>query len=210
MRRSVPLAFAPVLCALLTPMATAQPRYTPLGRQVARDSSSLTLLETFGALRPVDQAFADADPLSTSLRVTFADPRQPVGFSQLYRAPGLNDTYLRIDGGLVAAFPRSVYAIGPDGALPLIPPGTVFYIGSAPTGDDAKPSAPRLSPASDALRLNGRIDEGPVAASLRSEEAFHLDHPATRIGARTTIWSNETYRQRRLGSLMRSAAGSNR
>ncbi|HWB19065.1 MAG TPA: hypothetical protein VG711_02105, partial [Phycisphaerales bacterium] len=97
-------------------------------------------------LKEVDQGFGDEGPLRTSLRDFSVDLRLPTGFQKVYQVPGREDELMRVSGGLIAVFPRSVYATGRGGGqLPLIPPGTVYYIGGielfpravGPTGDSS-------------------------------------------------------------------------
>ena len=76
------------------------------------------------------QGHEDADPLGRSLFNQPIDFRAPSGFEQVY---DLGDGRLaRIDGGLIAVFPRSTYTTGSDGTTPTIPPGTTYYIGTPP------------------------------------------------------------------------------
>jgi len=80
-------------------------------------------------LEPVEQTFEDVSPLATGFRRIELGLRSPTGFEQVYRVPGDDDHYMRIDGGLYAVFPRSVYANTRAGEVPLIPANTVFWIG---------------------------------------------------------------------------------
>jgi hypothetical protein len=83
------------------------------------------------ALTPVEPTVADTGPLSLSLRELQVDFRGPVGFENIYRVPGYeDDLFMRVDGAIYAVFPQSVYANSQSGPVPLIPHGTIFYIGS--------------------------------------------------------------------------------
>jgi hypothetical protein len=70
------------------------------------------------------------------------DLRVPTAFGDVYRvqvASGWQrtnqDSFARIDGGVTAVFPRSVYVATKKGAMPEIAPGTIFYLGQVP-GDE--------------------------------------------------------------------------
>ena len=80
-------------------------------------------------LKAVEEKVGDLGPLSRSLRVLGADLRQPANFDRVYRISGTDDRFIRINGGLYAVFERSLYVPSEDGLVPLIPGGTVFYIG---------------------------------------------------------------------------------
>ena len=96
-------------------------------------------------LRPLDQRVEDTSPLSRSLRTIERGLSAPSGFNQVYRFPGQEDLYMRINGGVHAVFPQSVYSSGRNGPIPLIPAGTMFYIGQPDLGSagQADPSAPQ-------------------------------------------------------------------
>ena len=87
-------------------------------------------------LERVEEIWGDAGPLNESMRVLPLDLRAPVGFQGVYRVPGHDNLLTRMDGGLAAVFPRSVYAATASGVVPLIPPGTVFHVGGV---HDIKP-----------------------------------------------------------------------
>ncbi len=153
------------------------------------------------SLQPLDQFFEDADPLASSLRLRFVDPRQPVGFQQLYQGPG--DLLMRVNGAVTALFPRSVYAVGPRGVLPLIPPGTVFHIGADPASlRRQRPTATtRPSPALvRGLIAPARAQDVAAGETDRSAAPHRRAWPR-----RVTVWSDERYRQRRLRTLLREA-----
>ena len=85
-------------------------------------------------LQRVEEVWGDAGPLNTSLRALDVDMRQPSNFEHVYRVPGSHNLLSRLDGGLAAVFPRSIYAATRGGGvMPVIPPGTVFYVGGMPS-----------------------------------------------------------------------------
>lgn len=90
---------------------------------------STPVLGQTGDLKPLDQTVEDTSPLSISLREIERGLREPSAFDQVYRVPNRDDLLMRIEGGIYAIFPQSVYAQGKNGTVPLIPAGTVFYIG---------------------------------------------------------------------------------
>ena len=90
---------------------------------------STTVLGQTGDLKPLDQTVEDTSPLSRSLRPVERGIREPFAFEQVYRISGREDLLVRIDGGIFALFPRSMYSSGENGTVPLIPAGTVFHIG---------------------------------------------------------------------------------
>lgn len=88
----------------------------------------------------------DEDPARASLRnLQQTDLRNPTGFEYVYRLDRrdshgrMHTSYMRLDGGLAAVFPRSQYAPTADGYVPEIPAGTVFHIG-VPASSPALPS----------------------------------------------------------------------
>ena len=90
---------------------------------------STPVLGQSGDLKPLDQTVEDTSPLSRSLRHVERGLRQPSAFEQVYRVPDRDDLLMRIEGGIYALFPQSMYTHGENGTLPVIPAGTVFHIG---------------------------------------------------------------------------------
>ncbi len=91
---------------------------------------STPVLGQTGDLKPLDQTVEDTSPLSRSLRHVERGLREPSAFEQVYRFSDREDLLLRIDGGIYALFPQSMYTQGENGTLPVIPAGTVFHIGN--------------------------------------------------------------------------------
>ncbi len=77
----------------------------------------------------VEAGVADVDPLTAGLRQLQLDLRMPTGFEDVYRVPGRDDLFMRVDGGLYAIFPRSRYDQGRLGPIPVVPDNTIFHIG---------------------------------------------------------------------------------
>jgi hypothetical protein len=173
-------------------------------------------------LTPVDPGVGDYHPLSVSLRVIDPGLQVPTGFEQVYRVPGRADRFMRIQGGVYAAFPASVYDEEQGRLLARVPPDTVFYIGepafeaieleaargsSAESGRRVVPSpaalaaAPLVEPQRSVLRI-GVFTEGPsgrddLAVALGGERSGRADGPA--------IVSDAEYRESRLAELLERA-----
>jgi len=81
-------------------------------------------------LRPIEQRIGDVGPLSISLRTLSQDFQVPVDFEHVRQLPGRRDQLVRSSGALHAVFSRSWYLDSPYGAIALVPPGTIFRIGS--------------------------------------------------------------------------------
>ena len=77
----------------------------------------------------VEAGVADVDPLTAGLRQLQLDLRMPAGFEHVYRVPGREDLFMRVNGGLYAIFPRSRYDQGRFGPVPQVPDNTIFHIG---------------------------------------------------------------------------------
>jgi len=92
---------------------------------------------------PVDARVADVSPLARSLRVESPGLGIPSGFSAVYRVPGDPDGLMRVNGGLTALFPQSVYQTTSYGSFPVIPAATVFRIGTPSTLPAESGSPPR-------------------------------------------------------------------
>ena len=173
----------------------------------------------------LDAGVSDVGPLSLSLRDMQVDLRHPTGFDRVYRAPGRDDLFMRVYGGLYAVFPRSLYAPTSMGDLALIPDGTTFYIG-APSMDVLATPEPTIPLATGSLHVvpqdlpdhreqsTGAPTEERVRQTMwRADpnyggraEARRLREPAEEETVRPAIVSDEAYRARRMEELMRRAA----
>lgn len=179
------------------------------------------------SLERVEEIWGDSGPLNQSLRQLPFEMRRPSGFEHLYRVPGSKNLLTRMDGSLAAVFPRSVYSSSPNGVVPLIPPGTVFYVGSLPeesrhqwgtkpvVGGSNLRTAGRSSLAgqpSSASMFKPRPKTWPINRSLAVRTPVVRIDPARVLSSRAseplpdqskrTIWSDEFYRRNRLKQLL--------
>ena len=205
----------------------------PLHLQFVFSSGLLSFAATFAQVpppppRPIDQGIGDAGPLSTSLRQTQPGLRQPTGFDHVYPVPGRDDLLMRMDGGMVAVFPRSTYVRSGRGNIPTIPPGTVFYIGvpthlamGVPDRDGVLPGqqfrlGSRVAPRVDQMQVTQFSDNPqnghgslPDSSGLRSAAAGSMPTISNLDPLRpvvTTIVNDHAYRAQRVEQLMQQAA----
>ncbi len=182
-------------------------------------------------LQRVEEVWGDAGPLNTSLRSLDIDMRQPSNFEHVYRVPGSGDLLTRMDGSLAAVFPRSVYASRRrGGVVPVIPPGTVFYIGGVPTDDGGQLWGWEATRAAGAGGRSGLFTPQPVrqsiARSFTAGRSFTtpisrrlsnaaIEHaPASGTAAPTearaaqpqSIWTDDFYRRDVISKLLRASA----
>ncbi len=108
-------------------------------------------------LEPVEQMIDDISELGFSLRQVERDLRQPSDFGKVYRLPGRDDEFMRIQGAVFAVFPRSVYAYNKKSKKiwPVIAFGTEFYIGPPP---DVVEAMAVPSPTDHPDRIRHRIE----------------------------------------------------
>ncbi|MBL9030504.1 MAG: hypothetical protein JNM80_02185 [Phycisphaerae bacterium] len=144
---------------------------------------------------PIEPGRGDANPQAAGGRNVPTDLRQPTGFSTVYRLQTEDAAvFLRIDGGMKAVFPRSVYtSSGGGGLVPSIPPGTVFYPGELPASMRPSPR-PRQRP-------EYAIDTSLAPPTFGADDGRPLS-----IGAPRTSWTDETVRVRRVAALLDLAA----
>lgn len=136
---------------------------------------------------------------------------------------GGSGVFARVDGGIYAVFPRSRYLVTDAGIVPEVPPGTVFGIGGVPASIrerversggrspgsghaalGARTAPVRPEPAVRSATMSARATPatfGPGADGPASSEA-----PPTTRTVETSIWSDETYRVKRVSSLIDRAA----
>jgi len=141
----------------------------------------------------------------------FKDLRKERGFESVYRLesrppmgiPGTASTvYMRVDGGVTAVFPESVYQRDAWGVYPAIPPGTTFYIGPLPESFGAAPaSLPRSANYVD-TRVNLQAQPMPSSISVVPDRSPETSSPS--------IWDDEAHRQRLVARLMQRAAETSR
>ncbi|HYE63514.1 MAG TPA: hypothetical protein VD997_16105 [Phycisphaerales bacterium] len=202
---------------------------------------------------PTEPTVGDMNPVGTSQRAMPVDLRVGSGFDRLYKldarprffggsggggwAAGDSDYYMRMNGGVMAVFPRSSYAMTRRGLLTEVPPGTVFSIGGnvnklmgAQPGINeprvpgqnfvdrsAKPGSPN-DPVPDQERARPAPPERPEPPQRANNQAPRDGAAApgneVRSSANTapapgpSIWWDESYRQQRVGQLLdRALAG---
>ncbi len=164
-------------------------------------------------LERLDETRQDIGPLRTSLAMQPTDLRQPLGFDHVYRLPGGEDgseRLARISGGLAAVFPRSTYRTTEKGQLALVPPGTIFYLGSLPAGSAPSPA---VSAAIHDLRYpSQRTEAGDVERVLGIDTRVSDSPQATPPQVVMTekaprgIMTDEAYRATRVRTLLQMAA----
>ena len=186
-------------------------------------------------LRPIDATVEDINPLSSSLREMHSDLRQPIGFQNVYHVPGRDDLLMRVNGGIYAVFPESEYTVNRKGkTVPVIPAGTVFYIGlpgKLPTHDSnahagieptVRMSSEHEARAAAATQMGavntmldmkiGDVDPNgmPVAGALQRPLVQNGRQPGAMPDSGRpsgpTIVSDSSYRARRLDELLQRAA----
>ncbi|MBY0262378.1 MAG: hypothetical protein K2Q20_08540 [Phycisphaerales bacterium] len=188
-----------LLAALATAAAPAQTR---------RPAPTLT---------PVEQNVGDLGPLTTSLRTPPADLRTPMEFDRVYRVPGSSrginipqalspaggqdgSRLARVSGGITAVFPSSDYMqTKKSGIVPVVPAGTVFYIGPIPQA--APPQTRRISPfAVDTLAVLASDTRSAPAPILWEAELKPAPAPLpTPVGRRHLhVMTDEQYRRDRV------------
>lgn len=168
-------------------------------------------------LKAVEENVGDLGPLSRSLRVLGADLRQPANFDRVYRISGTDERFMRINGGLYAVFERSLYVPSEDGLVPLIPGGTVFYIGRPSFLRDVEQPASQekiglLDKRSHSNRLDTRNLEAWSEGLAPAATSVPLLHRSSGrgVGAETrdqevaaTINNDPDYRAARIRQLMK-------
>ncbi len=183
--------------------------------------ASIALGQQSDSIRQVQQVWGDSNPLSTSLHRP-PDRLGPVTqFQGVFRDPAEPGKLFRYDNGITAVFDQSVYAPdGYGGAMPLIPPGTVFRLGARPAfgfGTTGTHATPNLL--ADGLRVSrtadvrgGRVDRSIAAArptqpSLVPPVASDLQSAPAERREPITMWTDESMRQSRVARLFTMAHG---
>lgn len=161
---------------------------------------------SYDDLQQIEDGTADLGPLGTSSMVMPLQLQQPNDFSSIFQLPGRDGSsqFVRFAGGTAAVFPRSVYLPTPEGYLPDIPPGTIFYVDGLPQdlyGPVSEPSRP-ASPYQVSYRyetgVSTRVSSRP--GSVPSDEMAL----SGRAGP-PSIWSGEEHRRHRVTQLVRRA-----
>jgi len=164
-----------VLAVLAGPVAAQQPAGDEFRRlePATADDTGFTL----EVWQPIDQRVEDLGLLNYSLRIVEPGLEQPNDFNQVYRLPGSQDRFIRVQGAIHAVFPQSAYSRTREGqTLAHIPAGTEFYIGSPSAGDDDRQNDDAvnqntlgtLPPQASELRWNTRI--APLAPGANGPE----------------------------------------
>lgn len=160
--------------------------------------------------REVTPGVEDLGHGEVSTRMRPVDMRVPSDFASVYEILG-TDKFARRAGAITAVFDRSLYA--GDGTA-VIPPGTVFYIGSLPVdlgrpglfgGDRAWVSAGGAERVQTKVRA-APAGEARVATRVDLRVGVTPPPPPTLADPDETIWTSERYRQRRMGELLRGVA----
>jgi hypothetical protein len=214
-------------------------RHQIAGFAVSAVVSTVATAQIPPMLQPIDQTVADVNPLSASLRQVHRDLRQPTGFQSVYHVPGHDDLLMRVNGGIYAVFPESEYTVNRKGrTVPLIPAGTVFYIGlpnklttppgrssNAHTGieptvrlvsqiDSRSPVDAPVGVVNTMLDMKiGEVDQNGKPLALAQQPLVQNDpQPAAMPDpsrfAGPTIVNDSSYRARRLDELLQRAARS--
>ncbi len=132
-------------------------------------------------LQPLDQRVSDVGLLSNSLRIIQPGLEVPTSFDQVYRVPGSDNQLMRVQGALRAVYPQSQasYTQSPWGVTPVIPAGTVFYIGqtsldeSAQSTDHLPGAALRWDTRISNTRINTRTGPGGPSPEPNARRADH-------------------------------------
>ncbi|MBX3375771.1 MAG: hypothetical protein KF678_02055 [Phycisphaeraceae bacterium] len=141
---------------------------------------------------PVEPGKEDVNPHALTMRRIELDLRKPVDFDNLYQISKADAfgrgqrLFMRIDGGVTAVFPRSVYSGAVSGGVPEIPPGTVFWIGVPPVEVETLPPMP-----GDTFLHLSVANDPPV-------------QPTSTVTVNSIV-TDEAYRQRRVAALLERA-----
>ncbi|MFG0259487.1 MAG: hypothetical protein ACF8LK_03960 [Phycisphaerales bacterium JB041] len=169
--------------------------------------------------REVSPGGVDLSPLMADNEFRPVDLRVPMGFERLYEIVDSGGLFARRNGAVTAVFDRSIYGWN---SMPLVPPGTVYYVGSLPV-DLARPGvfASALpfadqTPAPSMHRVPSELAVRPVRS--RAEDLSAGGRVDLRVGREaapknppprepaTSMWTDEDHRRRRVGELIRGAA----
>lgn len=145
-------------------------------------------------LVPAEQMVEDIPSIAVSFRQIEQGLGQPSDFSRVYRAPG--DQFMRIQGAVYAVYPTSEYGYNKKKKVtyPVVPAGTVFYIGEPPVAETPPPRRPVADPEPEVITM--RVVTTPVERRrLPSHEKVQLQ-----------IIADDDYRAARLHSLLSRAA----
>ena len=151
----------------------------------------------------VDASVEDVSPLAVSTRLDPIDFRSPTAFERVYRAAD-GGGFIRISGAIVAEYFRGEYVQTQWGEMPIVPAGTVYYIGAREGQLDVAPAAQSFSALRVSAFVTNRVDAGARAAS-GGETSSRAQPLTVEPSARPTVWTNEAYRQKRMVSAIERA-----
>lgn len=169
--------------------------------------------------REVSPGGVDLSPLMNDNEFRPVDLRVPMGFERLYEIVDSGGLFARRSGAVTAVFDRSIYGWN---SMPLVPPGTIYYVGSLPV-DLARPGVFSSSlPYADEVRAPSihRVPSELAVKPLRnrSEDLSAGGRVDLRVGRdalakglppaepATSMWTSEDHRCRRVSELIRGAA----
>lgn len=237
----------PNTSARATPAGTT-PVHPPQGRPTARVTNPS--IDERLVLVPVASNTRDTSSVSTSLRSEAIDLRAPRLFEQLFALRKREDTdlrggtllnfgsgnvaasshalesggtkwFARLDGGVIALFPRSTYVETDQGRFAEIPAGTIYALGRPPasllglepvkrpefTTPDATTtdtSRPMARPADQGAGRSTPAMLQPTSAPKPADDAKAADASAP------SVFQNDVYRSRRIRALLLKAARTER
>lgn len=160
-------------------------------------------------MQAIDQGVADTGPLSVSERLMPKDLRVPSAFERVYRLSGKHSgQYARISGAITAVFPRSQYVLTDEGEVPVIPAGTIFYVGGLPQDRRLTPEI-TFRRASNYFDTSARVlPDAPGAP--RDFLPYSRNPPTVPIASalpvgKSSIFTDEMYRRMRVADLLNQA-----
>lgn len=169
--------------------------------------------------REVSPGGVDLSPLMNDNEFRPVDLRVPMGFERLYEIVDSGGLFARRSGAVTAVFDRSIYGWN---SMPLVPPGTIYYVGSLPVdlarpgvfssslpyADEARAPSMHRVPSELAVRpLRNRSED--LSAGGRVDLRVGRDAVAKGLPPAqpaTSMWTNEDHRCRRVSELIRGAA----
>jgi hypothetical protein len=153
----------------------------------------------------IDPGIGDVGALPGVSRIDLRrDLRMDSGFGTVYRldsprpfaGPGQTQSmFFRIDGGLTAVFPSSVYVPTMQGLMPEVPPGTTFYIGQLPSSLLPPPPPRPRSPLQVDLSVSAQ-QPAAIRPGVREVPMSRGDE---------SIWESEEVRKRSVSRLLEQA-----
>lgn len=173
-------------------------------------------------LKRVEQGVADQSPLDAAMRIAPVDMKVPNDFSGVYAIAKTADSryagwYARVGGGVIAAFPRSVYDYTKEGRVAPIPADTHFFIGGVPKN---LPAPTGISESAVNARVDSRVaDNGwsrsitsaPAATDRKTPESTTPEYQLQPWRDLTNrLCNDDAYRGSRIAALLEHAAASDK